>query len=172
MHQANADMHSVLKNEGAFMHSISANMHPLSAYLHRTGCISATQYKVIKYLKDIKSLLKEKNEKILFSQNAIQSPLNFISNEEKKENEKRKKVAAKKENDFSDFPTQNEIIIFFESNNSNSETAQKFYNYYSAIGWVTKSNVPIVDWQFAAKTWISNERVNQSSTKTNYDEAF
>jgi hypothetical protein len=179
MHRADADMHSVLQKDGAFMHSngadmlsVGANMHPLSAYMHRTGCISATQYKVIKYLKDIKSILKEKNEKIIFSQNAIQSPLNFIPNEEKKRTEKRKKVASKKESDFSDFPTQNEIIVFFESNNSNSETARKFYNYYSAIGWVTKSNVPIADWTFAAKTWISNERVNSSNTKTNYDEAF
>jgi len=179
MHQGDADMHSVHQKDGAFMHSngadmhsVGANMHPLSAYMHRTGCISATQYKVIKYLKDIKSFLKEKNEKIIFSQNAIQSPLNFIPNEEKKRTEKRKKVASKKESDFSDFPTQNEIIVFFESNNSNSETARKFYNYYSAIGWVTKSNIPITDWQFAAKTWISNERVNPSNTKTDYDEAF
>ena len=179
MHQAEADMHSILKKDvanmhrnDANMHSLGANLHPLSAYMLQTRCISATHYKVIKYLNDIKSFLKEKDEKIIFSQNAIQSPSNFISNEEKKENEKRKKVAAKKENVFFDFPTLNEIIVFFESNNSNSEAAQKFFNYYSAIGWVTKSNIPIVDWQFAAKTWISNERVNQSNEKTNYDEAF
>ena len=168
MHRHDADMHSLVHQDGAFMHSISADMHPFSAYLHPTRCISASLYKVLKYLKDKESIIKNCN--FSNSQNAVQNPKELMLDFEEKG--KRKKIAAKKENDFSDFPTQSETIAFFESNNSSSENAQKFYNYYSAIGWVTKSNIPIVDWQSAAKTWISNQRVQPSNTKTNYEEAF
>ena len=170
MHSHGADMHSLVHRDGAFMHSVSADMHPFSAYLHPTRCISAPLYKVLKYIKDKESIIKNYNGNFSNSQNAVQNPPNNFLNFE--EDLKRKKVATKKENDFTDFPTQNETIAFFESNNSAIENAQKFYNYYSAIGWVTKSNIPIVDWQSAAKTWISNERIQPTTSKNNYDEAF
>lgn len=168
MPQSDANMHSKVHQVDADMPQLDANMHQFDAFLHQTRCISASLYKVLKYLKDKESIIKNCN--FSNSQNAVQNPKELMLDFEEKG--KRKKIAAKKENDFSDFPTQSETIAFFESNNSSSENAQKFYNYYSAIGWVTKSNIPIVDWQSAAKTWISNQRVQPSNTKTNYEEAF
>ncbi len=165
-----AFMHSELHRSDALMHSTNANMHPLNAYLHQSRCISASLYKVLKYINVKESYFKFNNVQNSISQKTSQNPLeNFSKNEEL---EKRKKVAAKKENDFSSFPTEMEIAHFFESNNSNPETAQKFFNHYSATGWVTKNNIPIVDWQSAAKTWISNERITVTTQTGNYDEAF
>lgn len=170
LHSGDADMHSVVHRDSAFMHSISADMHPFSAYLHPTRCISASLYKVLKYLKDKESVVKYNVSQNSISQKTAQSPLeNFSKNEEL---EKRKKVPQKKENEFSSIPTESETNHFFVSNNSNLETAQKFHNHYSATGWVTKNNVPIVDWQSAAKLWISNERITVTTQAGNYDEAF
>jgi hypothetical protein len=164
------NMHAEMHQVDAYLQTLSADMLPFFTYMHQGGCKSASHYKVLKYLNVIKSFIKYKKGNFSNSQNSIQNPQDFLINFE--EEKKRKKVASKKENDFLDFPSENETVIFFELHNSNSENAQKFYNYYSAIGWVTKSNIPIVDWESAAKTWISNERVQTANSKTDYDEAF
>lgn len=33
--------------------------------------------------------------------------------------------------------------------------AEKFYNYYQMVGWVTTSKLPIKDWRKAVSQWIS-----------------
>ena len=170
MPQSDANMHSKVHQVDADMPQLDANMHQFDAFLHQTRCISASLYKVLKYINVKESYFKFKNVQNSISQKATKNPLeNFSKNEEI---EKRKKVAAKKENEFSLFPTQTETLHFFELNNSNAETAQKFFNHYSATGWVTKNNISIVDWQSAAKKWISNERSTQITKTGNYDEAF
>ena len=53
-------------------------------------------------------------------------------------------------------PTIEEIKIYFQQNNFPEQEAQKFYNYFSSVGWLVGGKTPMVDWQAAAQNWIIN----------------
>lgn len=160
MHSYDADMHRLLHQYGALMHSISADMHPYSAYLHQRECISASLYKVLKFIKEKESIVKNNmynpTQKNLFN--------SFDDISESKIDELQKQNFIK--------PTSENVIAFFISLSSEKSSAEKFYNYYASTGWRNKNNIPIVDWQSAAKNWILNDKSNQSNKTKNYDEAF
>ena len=88
------------------------------------------------------------------------------------EDEKEKKLREKKKS-ISDSPTQieinhklggkgfvepnlNEIKTYFLENNFPEQEAQKFYNYFSSVGWLVGGKTPMINWQAAAQNWIIN----------------
>ena len=88
------------------------------------------------------------------------------------EDEKEKKLREKKKS-VSDSPTQieinhklggksfvepnlNEIKTYFLENNFPEQEAQKFYNYFSSVGWLVGGKTPMINWQAAAENWIIN----------------
>lgn len=92
--------------------------------------------------------------------------------ENETENEKEKKLREKKKS-VSDSPTQieinhklggkgfvepnlNEIKTYFLENNFPEQEAQKFYNYFSSVGWLVGGKTPMINWQAAAQNWIIN----------------
>ena len=76
--------------------------------------------------------------------------------------EKEKKLREKKKDEFivtsSAFekPTIENVKIYFQENNFPELEAQKFFNYFSSIGWLVGGKTPMVDWQAAAQNWILN----------------
>jgi len=80
------------------------------------------------------------------------------------------KSEVKKENEFP--PNEELVKQFFIENNMSETVSQKFYLYYSSLGWVTKNNRPIVDWQSLALLWIQNEYTvkNQVQNFINHSE--
>ena len=98
--------------------------------------------------------------------------INNSNLENETENEKEKKLREKKKS-VSDSPTQidinhklggksfvepnlNEIKTYFLENNFPEQEAQKFYNYFSSVGWLVGGKTPMVNWQAAAQNWIIN----------------
>ncbi len=86
--------------------------------------------------------------------------------------EKEKKLREKKKS-VSDSPTQIvinhklggksfvepnliEIKTYFQENNFPEQEAQKFFNYFSSVGWLVGGKIPMVDWQAAAQNWMIN----------------
>jgi hypothetical protein len=53
-------------------------------------------------------------------------------------------------------PTIEEIKTYFQENNFPEQEAQKFYNYFSSVGWLVGGKTPMVNWQAAAQNWIIN----------------
>ncbi|RVT75317.1 transcriptional regulator [Flavobacterium sufflavum] len=53
-------------------------------------------------------------------------------------------------------PTIDEIKTYFQENNFPELEAQKFFNYFSSVGWLVGGKTPMVDWQAAAQNWILN----------------
>jgi hypothetical protein len=53
-------------------------------------------------------------------------------------------------------PTIDEIKNYFQQNNFPELEAQKFFNYFSSVGWLVGGKTPMVDWQAAAQNWIIN----------------
>ncbi|WP_026713538.1 hypothetical protein [Flavobacterium daejeonense] len=88
------------------------------------------------------------------------------------EEEKEKKLREKKKT-VSDSPNQieinhktgvkenfqpliEEVKTYFQENNFPELEAQKFFNYFSSIGWLVGGKTPMVDWQAAAQNWMIN----------------
>lgn len=67
--------------------------------------------------------------------------------------EKEKKLREKKK-DLT--PTIENVKTYFLENNFPELEAQKFFNYFSSIGWLVGGKTPMVDWQAAAQNWILN----------------
>ena len=103
------------------------------------------------------------------------------------ENSKEEKSSAKKEEKFVtsstvEKPTLDDVKLHFHQQNFPELEAQKFYNYFSSIGWLVGGKIPMVDWPAAANNWmlnapkfISNERSDRTkqldtSAGKNYSE--
>ena len=63
-------------------------------------------------------------------------------------------------------PTIEEIKAYFQANNFPELEAQKFFNYFSSVGWLVGGKIPMIDWQAAAQNWIINS-VNFKDNTTN-----
>lgn len=95
----------------------------------------------------------------------------------------RQKSSAKKEKDITnDFvipsavevthlknekPTIENVKSYFQENKFPELEAQKFFNYFSSVGWLVGGKTPMVDWQAAAQNWILNSINFNHSTDTN-----
>lgn len=80
----------------------------------------------------------------------------------KNEKPKEEKSSAKKEEMFIvtssavEKPTIENVKSYFLEQNFPELEAQKFFNYFSSIGWLVGGKTPMVDWQAAAQNWILN----------------
>ena len=66
----------------------------------------------------------------------------------------KEKSSAKKEKD--NMPTIEEVKSYFQENNFPEIEAQKFFNYFSSVGWLVGGKTPMVNWNAAAQNWILN----------------
>lgn len=55
-------------------------------------------------------------------------------------------------------PSLDEIKVFFSEYKSDSQTAEKFFNYYEAIDWMIGGKTKITNWKPVAKNWIAREK--------------
>lgn len=81
------------------------------------------------------------------------SSIRIVSSSEV-EMSKEEKSSAKKEEKLQ--PSIEEIKTYFQENNFPEQEAQKFYNYFSSVGWLVGGKTPMVNWQAAAQNWIIN----------------
>ncbi len=53
-------------------------------------------------------------------------------------------------------PTIEEVKNYFQENNFPELEAQKFFNYFSSVGWLVGGKIPMINWQAAAQNWMIN----------------
>jgi hypothetical protein len=53
-------------------------------------------------------------------------------------------------------PTIEIVKTYFQENNFPELEAQKFFNYFSSIGWLVGGKTPMTNWQAAAQNWMIN----------------
>lgn len=53
-------------------------------------------------------------------------------------------------------PQMEEVQNFFTQHNFPEVEAQKFYNYFSSIGWLVGGRTPMQNWNAAAQNWMLN----------------
>lgn len=67
--------------------------------------------------------------------------------------EKEKKLREKKKDLTT---TIEEVKSYFLNQNFPELEANKFFNYFTSVGWLVGGKTPMVDWQAAAQNWILN----------------
>lgn len=67
---------------------------------------------------------------------------------------KKEKSSAQKEKGIP--PQQHQVEAYFASSGSTAQEAQRFFNHYTANGWLVGGKSPMVDWKASANNWISN----------------
>lgn len=72
----------------------------------------------------------------------------------KNETEEKEKSSAKKEKVKS--PTLESVKEYFKFQNFTEFEAERFFNYYSSIGWLIGGKTKMKDWQAAARNWMLN----------------
>ena len=87
----------------------------------------------------------------IYNQNVKNENPDFLS----VENSSKQKKLRKKNKGFL-IPQPEEIKSYFIQHNKPSTEAEKFYHYYSSIGWLIAGKSPMVDWQAAANSWMLN----------------
>jgi hypothetical protein len=73
------------------------------------------------------------------------------------EKTKRKNLAAKKEKAML-FPSMDEVIFFFKSENYPVVEAQKFFNHFESNGWRVGGKTAMRNWNAAARNWMLNSK--------------
>ncbi len=68
--------------------------------------------------------------------------------------EKKEKSSAKKEKDLK--PTNDEVKSYFLQQNFPELEANKFFNYFSSVGWLVGGKTLMVNWEAAAQNWMLN----------------
>jgi hypothetical protein len=53
-------------------------------------------------------------------------------------------------------PTNEEVKSYFLKQNFPEREANKFFNYFSSVGWLVGGKTRMVDWQAAAQNWMLN----------------
>lgn len=169
-----------LKNE-PLIESVSEQALNKSCTSSETGTEQAV-VPSINYINNTNS----SNEKNVANLNEQAKKIEEINNSDlKNENLEKEKSSAKKEKDVDDFvipseaevsplkkatPTTEEVRTYFQDNNFPELEAQKFFNYFSSVGWLVGGKIPMIDWQAAAQNWIINSvnfNHNTDTTPTN-----
>ena len=94
-------------------------------------------------------------------------PSAFADSEKKQTENSRQKSCAKKEeaNNNGITPTIEMIMEYFAFKESSEIEANKFFNYYSSIGWLVGGKTKMKDWKASARNWIMNQ--NKFQPKSN-----
>ncbi|RTZ01421.1 transcriptional regulator [Flavobacterium bomense] len=116
------------------------------------------------------------NTKIDIEKNLINQPVQNL-NPLKNQKEKKEKSCAKKEKAVeldlffeNTVPSLEMILEYFSFKESSHIEANKFFNYYSSIGWLIGGKTKMKDWKAAARNWMLNTAKFATNTpKTDYN---
>jgi hypothetical protein len=144
---------------------------------HFTSSETSTEQAVVPYINNINTT------NILKNSNLETQAQNFESKEvavlkKKDKEEKEKKLREKKKENLENTnaaeedligdsnPTLLDVKNYFLNQNFPEIEAQKFFNYFSSIGWLVGGKSQMVNWRAAAQNWILNaNKFNSNETK-------
>jgi len=144
---------------------------------HFTGSETSNEQAVVPYINNINTtdILKNSNLETQV-QNFERKEVAFLKKKGKEEKEK--KLREKKKENLENTnaaleeligdvnPTLLEVKNYFLSQSFPEIEAQKFFNYFSSIGWLVGGKSQMVNWRAAAQNWILNaNKFNSNETK-------
>ena len=144
---------------------------------HFTGSETSNEQAVVPYINNINTtdILKNSNLETQ-AQNFERKEVAVLKKKGKEEKEK--KLREKKKENLENTnatleeligdgnPTLLEVKNYFLSQSFPEIEAQKFFNYFSSIGWLVGGKSQMVNWRAAAQNWILNaNKFNSNETK-------
>ncbi len=86
---------------------------------------------------------------------------NETAQEEKKLREKKNEflvtsIVSSRAQSKDEKPTIENVKAYFHQQNFPEIEADKFFNYFSSVGWLVGGKTPMVNWQAAAQNWLLN----------------
>ena len=164
--------------------STSSNNEPIIELLneqvankHFTSNETSTEQALVPYINNINTtdILNNSNLETQ-AQNFERKEVAVLKTNDKEEKEK--KLREKKKENLENTnaaeeelmgegnPTLLEVKNYFLSQSFPEIEAQKFFNYFSSIGWLVGGKSQMVNWQAAAQNWILNaNKFNSNETK-------
>lgn len=89
------------------------------------------------------------------------------SNKALKEIQEEKSCVKKEEiNNNGNTPSIEMILEYFAFKESSETEANKFFNYYSSIGWLVGGKTKMKDWKASARNWIMNQNKFQPKSSS------
>ncbi|MFE3849290.1 transcriptional regulator [Flavobacterium sp. LB3P45] len=112
-------------------------------------------------------ILNSKNSNTAPEKNQEEMPFAFADTEKNQTENARQKSCAKKEEENKNgiTPSIEMILEYFAFKESSETEANKFFNYYSSIGWLVGGKTKMKDWKASARNWIMNQ--NKFQPKSN-----
>lgn len=144
---------------------------------HFTSSETSTEQAVVPYINNINTtdILKNLNLETQ-AQNFEREEVAVLKTKDKEEKEK--KLREKKKDNLENTnaaeeeligdgnPTLLDVKNYFLSQSFPEIEAQKFFNYFSSIGWLVGGKSQMVNWRAAAQNWIINaNKFNSNETK-------
>jgi hypothetical protein len=144
---------------------------------HFTSSETSTEQAVVPYINNINTtnILKNSNLETQ-AQNFENIEVDVLIKKDKEEKEKKLREkkkenlvytnAAEEELIGDGNPTLLDVKNYFLSQSFPEIEAQKFFNYFSSIGWLVGGKSQMVNWRAAAQNWILNaNKFNSNETK-------
>ncbi len=166
-----------IKSTSSYNEPIIEPVNEQVANKHFTSSETSTEQAVAPYINNINTT------NILNNSNLETQAQNFEMKEDaflkkKDKEEKEKKLREKKKENLENTnaaeeeligdvnPTLLEVKNYFLSQSFPEIEAQKFFNYFSSIGWLVGGKSQMVNWKAAAQNWILNaNKFNSNETK-------
>ena len=153
---------TILKNEPDFELVDEQVMNKLYTSTDTTNK-TASEQALVSYINNtnIPNISNDKNVSNLEKHTKKIEEINNSNFKNETSEEKEKKLREKKKDEFVgskeiEKPTIEIVKAYFLEQNFPEQEAQKFFNYFSSIGWLVGGKTPMVDWQAAAQNWMIN----------------
>lgn len=112
---------------------------------------------------------KEMPDQVVPDKNQISSPAFADYNAEHTNDSRQKKLREKKK----DAPPDIQMVkAYFLDKSFPITEAEKFFNYFSSIGWLVGGKIPMVDWKAAADNWMLNAPKFNTNERTDTRKQF
>ena len=141
--------------------SVEQALVPSINYINNTNNLNENNVSNVQKQKNNFEEKKISSDKIVIQSEVEETQKEKSSAKKEKEKEKEKDVRViPSEAEVSPLkkapPTIEEVKTYFQENNFPEIEAQKFFNYFSSIGWLIGGKIPMHNWQPAAQNWILN----------------
>ena len=141
--------------------SVEQALVPSINYINNTNNLNENNVSNVQKQKNNFEEKKISSDKIVIQSEVEETQKEKSSAKKEKEKEKEKDVRViPSEAEVSPLkkapPTIEAVKTYFQENNFPEIEAQKFFNYFSSIGWLIGGKIPMHNWQAAAQNWILN----------------
>jgi hypothetical protein len=137
--------------------SVEQALVPSINYINNTNILNENNISNVQKHTNNFEEIDNSSDKIVIQSEVEETQKEKSSAKKEKEKEVRVIPSEVEVSPFKKAPPPIEAVkTYFQENNFPEIEAQKFFNYFSSIGWLIGGKIPMHNWQAAAQNWILN----------------